>query len=84
MQFVYGDKKRADKWSLLSGAAQFTDNRIALTSPPDEAGMLYLNGSDEYRDIRLTAKAAGNVVGKQTVYVRYDRQKESFLRITPG
>lgn len=81
MKFVRGDEQRAGAWSRISGAAQFMDNRIALTSPPGEAGMLVLKDSGSLRDVQVTATLAGNVVGRQTVYIRYDREKDSFLRI---
>ncbi|MDQ0174855.1 polysaccharide deacetylase family protein [Bacillus chungangensis] len=82
MQFVQGDEHRADKWKQMNGAAQFIDNRIVLTSPPARAGRLYLKDSDGLGDIKLTAKAAGNVVGKQSIYIRYDRENHSFVRMT--
>jgi hypothetical protein len=81
MEFVTGDAKRALHWELLSGAAEFIDNRIILTSPPARPGRLYLKNSDNYGNIKLTAKLTGNVVGKQAIYVRYDRKKESYIRV---
>lgn len=82
MEFVRGDAEYADRWTVVNGAAQFLENRIALTSPSAGAGMLYLKESDGQQDVKLTAKLAGNVVGKQSVYLRYDRQNGSFLRVT--
>ncbi|MCQ6563037.1 polysaccharide deacetylase family protein [Paenibacillus mendelii] len=82
MKFVTGDKKRAEKWLTLSGAPQYIDNRIVLTSPPAGRGMLVLKNSDSYTDMKLTAKLAGNVVGKQSVYLRYDRQRNAYVRLT--
>lgn len=81
MQFVHGDKQFADSWELTSGAAQFTDNRIILTSPPASPGMLYLKDSESNEDIAISYQLAGNVVGKQTVYIRYDKRTEAFLRV---
>ncbi|UNK18307.1 polysaccharide deacetylase family protein [Paenibacillus sp. N3/727] len=81
MKFVRGDEQRADNWNRMSGAAEFIDNHIVLTSPPGGSGMLYLKESERLQDIQFTAKVAGNVVGKQTIYVRYDQQKESFIRV---
>ncbi|MGY5342654.1 polysaccharide deacetylase [Paenibacillus glucanolyticus] len=80
MQFVRGDKRQADKWELLGGAAEFQDNRMVVTSPPSQAGGVYLKGS-EASDVTVSAKALGNVVGRQSVYVRYDRMKGSYLRL---
>ncbi|BBI33132.1 polysaccharide deacetylase family protein [Cohnella abietis] len=82
MKFVEGDTDRAKGWNVISGAAQFLDNRIALTSAPSDVGMLYLKNSDSYSDVQLTADFAGNVVGKQALYLRYDRKKGSYIRAT--
>ncbi|WP_213023727.1 polysaccharide deacetylase family protein [Brevibacillus reuszeri] len=81
MKFVRGDEEHAAKWDRYSGTAEFMENKIALTSPPGSAGMLYLKNSASHRDLNISAKLEGNVIGKQTVYVRYDRLKDSFIRI---
>lgn len=81
MKFVRGDEQLADSWHLVSGAAQFVDNRIILTSPPSDPGMLYLNNSESSQDAMISYKLAGNVVGKQSVYIRYDKPTGAFLRV---
>lgn len=81
MQFIRGDEQLANPWELVSGAAQFTDNRIILTSPPASPGMLYLKDSDSSENTVISYQLAGNVVGKQSVYVRYDKSTEAFLRV---
>lgn len=82
MTFLVGDEKRAEKWQLISGAAEFTENIIALTSPPAQAGRLYLKNSHHYGDISLSTRLLGNVVGKQRVYLRADEHMNSFVSIT--
>ncbi|THF84144.1 polysaccharide deacetylase family protein [Cohnella fermenti] len=79
--FVQGEKERADDWTLERGAAEFRGSRISLTSEAGEAGRLALKGSESYGDIELSATLAGNVVGKQSLYVRYDAKRGSFLRV---
>ncbi|MBM7567120.1 polysaccharide deacetylase family protein [Paenibacillus sacheonensis] len=81
MTFVQGEKSRAADWTALSGAAEFDENEIVLTSPAGAEGMAYLKGSDGYGDVSLTAKLTGNVVGKQSLYLRYDREKDAFVRV---
>ncbi|TVY04512.1 polysaccharide deacetylase family protein [Cohnella terricola] len=80
--FLTGEKKRAADWETARGAAEFIGNRIALTSEPSGTGMLVLKKSDDYRDVKVIADLAGNVVGRQTIYARYDRGKDSFVRIS--
>ena len=81
MEFVLGNEDRAEMWKQIGGATEFMDNRIVLTSPPGKEGKLYLLNSDGYEDIKLTTSLAGNVVGKQLLYLRYDEEKNAFVRI---
>ncbi|WP_223068550.1 polysaccharide deacetylase family protein [Paenibacillus caui] len=82
LQFVRGNREAADRWDVQSGAAEFAENRIILTSPPSGPGTVYLKDMQDKRDVTVTAKAEGNVVGRQSIYARYDRAKESFIRLT--
>ncbi|QMV44316.1 polysaccharide deacetylase family protein [Cohnella cholangitidis] len=82
MKFVVGDENRSKDWTVVHGAAQFIDDRIALTSEPSGKGLLLLKNSEKYDDIQLSANVNGNVVGRQTLYARYDRQKDSYVRVT--
>lgn len=80
MAFVRGDKEAAGAWEGLDGAAEFTGNKIVLTSPPGGIGKQALK--EKVRDVKVAATAAGNVVGKQMIYLRYDREKESYVRMS--
>ncbi|QJD82352.1 polysaccharide deacetylase family protein [Cohnella herbarum] len=82
MNFLAGDSDRADDWIAIRGAAEFLDNRIALTSEPSRSGFLALKESDNYRDVEITADLAGNVVGRQSIYARHDSRKDSFIRVS--
>lgn len=82
MHFVTGDKKQAGDWQTLAGAAEFDGSRIVLTSTPGGAGTLMLNGSENDKDIELDASLSGNVVGRQSLYLRYDREHDSYVRVT--
>ncbi|WP_239614051.1 polysaccharide deacetylase family protein [Cohnella mopanensis] len=82
MNFVLGDESRAKDWTVVHGAAQYIDNRIALTSEPSGKGLLELKNSEKYEDIQLSTSLNGNVVGKQTLYARYNRQQDSYIRAT--
>lgn len=81
VEFINGDKRFSQKWTAISGAAQFTNNRIVLTSLPAKSGLLVLNDSGDLNKATLHTKLSGNVVGKQSIYVRYDQEKDSFVRI---
>ncbi|OAB47342.1 polysaccharide deacetylase family protein [Paenibacillus antarcticus] len=82
VEYIHGDDKRAEQWKQISGAAEYIDSRIALTSPAAGEGKIYLKESEQLQDIKLTTKLTGNVVGKQSIYVRYDRKKDSYIRVS--
>lgn len=81
LTFTHGDEEEASKWQQLNGIGYFTEQSITLTSPPKESGLLYLVGSDHYQDVHVSTRLMGNVVGQQTIYLRYDRNLETFIRI---
>lgn len=81
MTFVVGSKDRASDWETITGAAEFDENQIVLTSPSGGSGLAYLKGSDNLGDMSLTAKLSGNVVGKQSLYVRYDKALDAYVRV---
>lgn len=81
VSFIAGDERRSAKWQLISGAAEFTDNRIALTSVPAGSGMLLLKDIHA-ADVKLTAELGGHAVGSQSIYVRYDQNTDSFVRVS--
>lgn len=81
MDFVDGDREASARWKTISGAAQFADNEIVLTSPPGKGGLMVLNENGAHSNVSVKAKLLGNVVGRQSVYIRYDEEKDSFLRV---
>ncbi|WP_141502596.1 polysaccharide deacetylase family protein [Paenibacillus luteus] len=82
VNFVTGDKHRAANFESVAGAAEFDENRIALTSLPGGKGLLLLKDSDAYKDVKLTAELGGHSIGNQSVYLRYDRKKDAFIRVS--
>ncbi|MCM3786244.1 polysaccharide deacetylase family protein [Neobacillus mesonae] len=81
LQFVQGDEDEAKNWSLIEGAAEFKEGEIVLTSPAGGIGKLELRESLGAKNAQISFQAAGNVVGRQGVYIRNDEQKESYVRV---
>ena len=79
--FVRGDEELAGQWEVVSGAAEFEDRDIVVTSPPGAEGLIVLPASAGLADFRWSGKLAGNVIGKQSIYVRYSAGGDSYLRI---
>jgi len=81
MAFVSGEKNKADKWQILNGAAEFEQNNIIVTSPPDEEGLIKLNERGVYSDFTLSSTFGGNIIGQQTVYMRMDEEKKNYVSL---
>ncbi|QHW31819.1 polysaccharide deacetylase [Paenibacillus rhizovicinus] len=81
MTYIDGESDRASHWDTSTGAAEFRENEIVLTSPAGQEGLAYLKGSDGLSDVAVTAKLSGNVVGKQSLYLRYDKAGDAYVRV---
>ena len=81
LPFSRGDAELADQWTVIGGAAEFGHRDIIVTSPPGAEGLIVLPASDGLADFRWTGKLAGNVIGKQSIYIRYGGDGDSYVRI---
>lgn len=78
---VVGDEERAAHWELVNGAAQYTGERIILTSLPGQEGLVLLKDTDQLTDLRLTVELKGNVIGEHGLLLRYDQEAETYLAV---
>lgn len=81
LAFVTGDKTQAEQWKLIAGAAEFAGDRIALTSPPSDAGMLALPGSEAWDNVDLRLRLGGHYSGEQSVFLRYSGDGAAYVRL---
>lgn len=79
--FVTGDHDAAKQWTLDEGAVEFAGNQVILTSPPAQEALIRLNGGTYDGDLRLRTRLGGNVVGRQTIYLRYASGGAAYLRV---
>ncbi|MCL1702133.1 polysaccharide deacetylase family protein [Lysinibacillus sp. Bpr_S20] len=80
VEFEVGDPQRAKEWSVLSGAAEFENNAITLTSAPSSEGRVILKETlPEKYNINFAFK--GNVIGQQSIYLNYDEKYNSYIRV---
>ncbi len=80
VEFEVGDPQWAKEWSVLSGAAEFENNAITLTSAPSSEGRVILKETlPEKYNINFAFK--GNVVGQQSIYLNYDEKYNSYIRV---
>lgn len=82
IQFVTGEKSRADYWNTDVGVAEFEQNVIFLTSLPKGRGVLSLKGSDTYKDVEVSTTLKGNYCGEQTIYLRGQEDSNEKIGIT--
>lgn len=77
--FADGDLTKKEKWETLSGAAEFKDSEIALTSLSEGKGLLRLKNSENYADINVSLSMTGNKLGSQAVYLRADENLKTYI-----
>ena len=71
--FVVGDEQEAEKWYVDEGVAEFRGNEIILTTQPYAQGRMTLK-TGLMDDLDMTVTLQGNVVGRQSVCLRTDRE----------
>ena len=81
VKFVSGDEKKAKKWEILDGVAEFKENSIILTSMPEGRGILRLKDIDDIKDVQASVQLLGNKLGSQGVYLRADEDLENYIYI---
>ncbi|MEG3042121.1 MAG: glycoside hydrolase [Clostridium sp.] len=79
IEFIVGDEKKASKFQQISGKAEYKDDDIILTSLPEGKGILKLLDSDNYKDIKVSTKLNGNVIGSQAIYLRANEDQSSSI-----
>lgn len=82
MKFVVGDEKRASKWNVSNGVAEFKKGKIILTSSPGIEAMMSLNNSKDFSDFKLTTSIEGNVIGTQSIYLRYNQEDDTYINVS--
>ncbi|WP_315117268.1 polysaccharide deacetylase family protein [uncultured Clostridium sp.] len=80
--FQQGDPKRAKLWEIVEGEGEFIKSKIVLTSPPQKPAFMYLKDKKEFKDLKLSVSLEGNVVGEQAIYINYNPDNNSFIRVS--
>jgi len=81
MAFVTGDQDEADRWFQDEGVAEYRGNEIILTTPPAGSARLTLK-SRLFTDVDMSVTLQGNLVGRQSVYLRTDRNLTHGLEVS--
>ncbi len=80
VEFVAGSSKESGKWHRVSGAVEYLDESIIITSEPKGYGrlILYPNLSNNYE---FNSEINGNIYGSQSVYVLEDESMDNAIQI---
>ncbi|AWI04410.1 glycoside hydrolase [Clostridium drakei] len=70
VKFVVGDREKANKFKKITGQAEFINDKIVLTSKPKGKGLVKLENSQNYKDIKVSTMLNGNIIGSQSIYLR--------------
>ena len=81
IKFEPGDENQYKDWLVETGAAEFRDETIILTTMPKEKGIMKLKNSQGFRNLRLTADIKGNQYGTQAIHLRSDDNRTSRVSV---
>ena len=80
VMFRLGDERKAADWELLNGVAEYTGEGIILTSMPYGQAKIRLL-QELPKDLDLTVRLQGNMVGQQALIFRADDNGENGITI---
>ncbi len=81
IKFEDGDLNRKKQWETISGAAEYRDCVIALTSVSQGNGLLRLKKSKDYKNIKVSVTLTGNKLGSQAVYLQADDSLKKYVSV---
>ncbi len=80
LQFVTGDEDEASHWYSDEGVAEYKGNQIIVTSEPAGRGQITMN-TQLFSDLDMTVYVRGNLVGRQSICLRTDREWDHGIEI---
>lgn len=80
--FNRGDEARYSLWDVREGAAEFQPEKIILTSLPEKRGLMYLQKSEEFKNLNIAMRLTGNKLGMQKIYLRADQKLSRYISVS--
>ncbi len=80
IQFVDGDSSKKKDWNTVKGASEFKEDKIIITSLPENTGLLQLK-DQEFDDFVLNTDLTGNKLGIQSLYLRADDSCKNAIKV---
>ncbi|MDQ0203714.1 polysaccharide deacetylase family protein [Pectinatus haikarae] len=81
LNFETGDSSKSAAWSVLKGASEFLDEKIYITSLPEDQGIIKLKNSNNYKNISIDVKLEGNKQGEQEIRMRSDDAMNNYISV---
>ena len=82
MNFNTGEADKYDAWTVAKGAAECKDEKIFLTTLPNDNALMTLKGSEDHPDVTVQTTLDGNKAGTQRLYLRADSTRQRYLAVT--
>ena len=81
LTFVTGNGKNKSKWEQITGASEFENEKIILTSEPSKEGTIRLNDQKTYQDVAVNVQLTGNKIGIQSIYLRASDDLSNYVKV---
>lgn len=79
--FNKGEIERYNQWELKKGAVEFKNEKVYVTSLPEDQGLVKLKNSYRYRNLEINTELMGNKAGTQSIYLRADENLQNYIAI---
>lgn len=79
--FEAGEEGKKQLWTEHTGASEFRDEKIILTSESEGTGKITLNQPVESQNVNLSVKLTGNKFGTQVIYLGADEGENHYLKL---
>jgi len=79
--FVEGDTTQKDWWELEKGAVEYKSQLIALTSLPENEGVLRFKGLENIEDVIVNVTLKGNIIGQQAIELRASKDRNTKISV---
>lgn len=77
--FVEGDTSQKQFWECEKGAVEFKPQLIALTSLPEDEGVLRFKAKTDLENIALSTYFNGNIIGSQAVELCANKDRSKMI-----
>ena len=79
--FVEGDATQKQFWDCEKGAVEYKPELIALTSLPEDEGVLRFKGDVHAKDLSVSTVLEGNIIGSQSVELCANEDRSSSVSV---